>query len=400
MTAPARRVAQWLADRSALPTSGRAVAGYYADTGVFDVDAIRLKRTVDDRTETMIEEVFGLVEDALADHFDADAVTFGYDTKLVLPAQLTLGHVYRTARQRAPAGTDPVELGLWADAADGDGATGPARYGDPLDSADADTLSPQELVDRAEYLTRLVIEALIDGDMRDAVNDAEYEDFEVSLDLDDAERAEAARIAQQTLQSNLEATFERVPDAVRDHYEWAVDVSEAHQDRDEDFRAMYERARDGEEAARESIREEYRDAPLDVDADRFADGTDLPYFSTQYARVGVIYDGMVEMYREAGLPVDPAFKESIVLSIIGAQIWLDDLDDYAADLADGQLTPVTAEYVLQPDDRTAYEQVVDLSESYLDTATAAAARSDAPLAGIAADYIYYSGDPSVLPGSE
>ena len=395
MVAPLRSAAGLLADRSVLPTSVRAAVGYYADTGTVDVDSLRLQGTVDDRSEAMIESVFDPVEAAIADAFDAPEVTFSYDTKLVLPAQLTLGHIYRKARARAPAGSDPVELGPWADRGD----RGPASFTDALAAVDWDSdPDPQELVDRAELFTRLVVEALIDGDMRDAVNDAEYEDFEVSIDLSEGERAEVARLAQETLQAELAGRFDAVPDGVIEAYDWAVEVSEAHQDRDEHFRALYERAREGEADAATAIREEYRDAALETETDVFdAETRSLPYLKTQYARVGVIYDGMIEMYRAAGLPVDTAFKRSIVLSIIGAQIWLDDVDDYPADVADGQLTPVTAEYVLADIDGAAYESVRSITDDYLDLAKRYAAESDAPLAGIAAEYIYRSGDPSVLP---
>ena len=410
MTAIPRRLAGWLADREALPTAGRAALGYYAETGVFDRASLQLRRIVDRRMDAMIADAFDPVEDALAQAFDVQSVEFSYDTKLTLPAELTLGQIYRTARERAVDGNDPVALSVWADGAlDGDvgetDAVGPIRFREPITIEEWETgpETPQDLVDRGEYLTRLVVAALVDGDMRDAINDAEYDDFEVSIDLEPDDRKRVAEIAQETLQSELEASFERLPGEIREIYDWAVELSERHQDRDPHFRELLADAQAGDRDAGERIREEYRDAPiddLDGEIDLFAGIEELPYLKTQYARVGVIYDGMIEMYRRAGLPVDEAFKRSIVLSIIGAQIWLDDVDDFEADRAEGQLTPVTAEYVLANDEDEAYERIVAVSERYLDLATEFAAETDSPLSGIAAEYIRRSGDPSVLPGHE
>lgn len=405
-----RRLAGWLANREWVPTAGQAAFGYYADTGVFDRESIRLKRIVDERTESMIADAFDPVENALADAFDVSAVTFEYDTKLTLPAQLTLGKIYRTARRKAGPGGDPVSLSVWAngsapDEASDAAAVGPVRFREPISTEEwrAGPANPQELVDRGENLTRLVIAALIDGDMRDAINDEEFEDFTVSIDIDPAERREVAEIAQATLAQELESTFDRLPDEIRDIYDWAVDLSERHQDRDPQFRELYTAARNGDEEAAKQIKESYRDPPLaelDAEVTLFEGIETPPYLKTQYARVGVIYDGMIEMYRRAGLPVDEQFKQSIVMAIIGAQIWLDDIDDYESDRAEGQLTPVTAEYVLAETDREAYERVVAISEQYLDLATEYATETKSPLTGIAAEYIYRSGDPSVLPGHD
>jgi len=398
MTGPLRAAAGWLADRSAFPTSVRAVFGYYGHSGAFDLESLRLKSTVDERTEAMVEDVFTMIESALAEEFGVESVTFEYDTKLILPAQLTLGHLYREARMRADS--DPVADSTWAgrvaNRVESD------RYRDPEDPEQwaGTPADPAALVDRAEYLTRVVIEALLDGDMRDAVNDAEYDDFEVSIHIEPEEYERVARVAQQTLETNLTETLGALPDEVEEIYDWAVDVSEAHQDRDPRFRELYERAREGDQEAVGAISDEYRDAAFDVDTDVFTDAErDLPYLKTQYARVGVIYDAMIEMYRETGLPVDDAFKRSIVLAIIGAQIWLDDVDDYGADLEDGQLTPVTAEYVLADSDREAARRVREVTERYLDLARENATDSESPLTGIATEYIYHSGDPHVLPGA-
>jgi len=398
MTGPLRAAAGWLADRPAFPTSVRAVFGYYGHSGVFDLESLRLKSTVDDRTEAMVEDVFTMIESALAEEFGVESVTFEYDTKLILPAQLTLGHLYREARIRSD--DDPVADSTWAgrvaNRVESD------RYRNPEDPGQwaGTPADAAALVDRAEYLTRVVIEALLDGDMRDAVNDEEYDDFEVSITIEPDKYETVARVAQETLEAHLTETLAALPDEVEEIYDWAVDLSEAHQDRDPRFRELYEHARQGDADAAQAIREEYRDATFDVDTDVFTDAErELPYLKTQYARVGVIYDAMIEMYRRTGLPVNEAFKRSIVLAIIGAQIWLDDVDDYGVDLEDGQLTPVTAEYVLADSDREAARRVREITERYLDLARENATDSESPLTGIATEYIYHSGDPHVLPGA-
>jgi hypothetical protein len=348
-----RASAGWVAGRDALPASVRAVFGYYADTGEFDYRSLRLKRRIDDATDAMVAEAFNAVETTLGAAFGRP-VEFSYDTKLVLPAELTLGYLYR--RGAAP--------------------------------------------ERAEALTRLAIEALIDGDMRDAINDDEFGDFELDEPVEDRRRV--AELAQATLQERVEAAFADYPDEVRAAYDRAVAVSESHQSEDERFRELMAAARGEREtdpdAARDQIRAEYRDAGFGEPAAAFGpDDLDLPYFKTQYDRVGVIYDGMLGMYRAGGFPIEPAFEQSIVLAIIGAQIWLDDLDDYRDDLREGQLTPVTAEYLLADTDRAAAESVVEISERYLNRARQEATAVDSTLTGIATEYIYRSGDPSVLP---
>ena len=351
--------ADFLAGRDGLPTSLRAVLGYYADSGVFDYRSLKLQRRVDDVTDSIVRDAFGAVEEAIAAEFDRDFVDFSYDTKLVLPAELTLGYLYRR-----------------------------------LDDTDHDD---------AEAVTRLVIEALVDGDMRDAINDDEFEDFEVDFPTDDEDIRRVAEVAQETLQTRVTEQFADYPDAVREAYDWAVDISERHQDEDDHFRELMAGTQDSPDSdfapgqACERIREEYKFADFDDPPTIFDDELDLPYFKTQYDRVGVIYSGMVEMYREAGLSVEEAFEKSIVLAIVGAQIWLDDIDDFRADMREGQLTPVTAEYLLADTDGEAATHVVDISEQYLDLAKDHATAVDSTLTGIATEYIYRSGDPTVLP---
>ncbi|WP_254273933.1 hypothetical protein [Haloarcula marina] len=373
-----------LADSRRLPTALRSVLGYYADTGVFDYSSLSLKSEIDDRTERMLDDVYDRVEAALEDEFGRP-VSFRYDTKLILPAQLTLGYVYREARR--DAGTDPVTDNI---------ATGVPPVETAGLSGDTPDISPREQVVRAEQMTRLSIEALVDGDMRDAINDDEFEDFETDIDADPRRVAETAQAA---LQSHLDGLLDQMPPVVADAYQWAVDYSEAHQDRDDYFRDLMTAAEDGDEDAKDAIREEYKFADYDEDPAALTEAEkQLPYSKTQYARVGVIYDGMLDLYRLAGLDIDDDFAKAIVLAIIGAQVWLDDVDDYADDRAEGQLTPVTAEYLLAPDDRAAYTRVVDITEQYLNLAKEYATAAESPLTGVAVEYIYRSGDPSVLPG--
>jgi len=350
-----RRSAAGLAGSEVLPTSVRAVFGYYAHSGVFDHGSLRLKRRAETAVEGMIEDAFRDVEEAIAADFGYGYVAFEYDTKLVLPAKLTLGYLYRN-----------------------------------LPSADHH---------RAEEMTRLTVEALIDGDMRDALNDEEFEDFRVDFGTDEDDRRRIAGIAQGVLQARVEEQFSRYPAGIRDTYDWAVEVSERHQAQDPAFRDLMERARNGEPGALEDIEGRYKHASFEEPPELFTDEElSLPYLKTQYDRVGVIYDAMIEMFREADLPVEPAFQRSIVLAIIGAQIWLDDVDDYRADMAEGQLTPVTAEYLLADEKRTARRAVVDVGESYLDRARRQATAADSPLTGVATEYIYRDGTPDVLPG--
>jgi len=361
--------AGWLAGREEIPTSLRAVFGYYADSGVFDARSLRLKGRVDDEVEAMLADSFSDIEEALAEEFGYDYVEFSYDTKLLLPAQLTLGYLYRTLDEREH--------------------------------------------ERAEETTHLAIDALLDGDMRDARNDAEFEDFEVDIPVGESERRRIAEVAQELLRVRVEERLASYPHTVQETYERAVARSERHQKRDEQFRELMAGAREGDASAREQIRAEYRDTALDerplspdeTDAggDRTAVFTDeersLPYMKTQYDRVGVIYDAMLEMYRDTGFPVADSFQRSIVLAIVGAQIWLDDIEDYEADMRDGQLTPVTAEYLLADSDREAYNAVCAVSREYLDRAIREATDAESTLTGIATEYIRREGTPEQLPGS-
>jgi len=349
-----RSGANWFAGRTRVPTALRAVLGYYADAGVFDARSLKLKRRVDRQVDEMIADAFTEVEAAIAAEFDYEFVSFEYDTKLVLPAKLTLGYCYREVAA--------------------------SRHAD------------------AEAMTRLAVEALIDGDMRDALNDGEFEDFEVDFETSHEDRRRIAEVAQEVLEARVDAKFEAFDDGIREAYDWAVERSEAHQAQDPEFRAMLDRAREGEESALAEIRDRYKYADFAEPPALFtAAELDLPYIRTQYDRVGVIYDAMVEMYCRAGFEIPDSFRRSVVLAIIGAQIWLDDLDDYEADMAEGQLTPVTAEYLLAESGTAARESVVEISETYLDHAREQATAADSTLTGIATEYIHRDGRPDLLP---
>lgn len=383
-----RRPARWLADRDRLPPAAQAVLGYYARTGVVDLRSLWLKRRVDAAVDAMVADAFEAVENAVAEQLGRESVSLAYDTKLLLPAQLTLGYLYRRVE-----GTDRA---------------------------------------RAERLTALVVAALLDGDMRDAIADKEYGDFEFARPVSDADRRAAAETAQKVLQARVTTALDRQPDAVREIYDQTVAVSEQHQDQDKQFRELMTAATEQDQALdqhqsrdhpaaavvsdspstdnaddtpaeqaltpRERIAAEYRHASFDEPPALFDDKIrSLPYIKTQYDRVGVIYHGMVDMYRAAGFTVGDPFQRSIVLAIIGAQIWLDDIDDYRADVAAGQLTPVTAEYLLAADDSTARTAVVALTETYLRRAQRQAGKANSTLTGIATEYIYRAGDHSALP---
>ncbi|MEF8775918.1 MAG: hypothetical protein V5A43_05390 [Haloarculaceae archaeon] len=347
-----RRGAGWFAGRGVLPGSMRALLGYYARTGVFDHRSLRLKRRVDATVDTFVQEAFTEVEREIAEELDRE-ISFSYDTKLVLPAKLSLGYLYR-------------------------------RH-------------PGSEHDRAESATRLIVEALIDGDMRDAINDDEYEDFVLGFEADRATVETAATVAQRVLQKRVEEGFAALPSEARSAYDRAVERSERHQETDPHFRELMTAAKKGKRGAREQIRGEYREARFEEPPELFtATDLDIPYLKTQFDRVGVIYSGMTEMYRSVDLAVERAFERSIVLAIIGAQIWLDDVDDFRADWRANQLTPVTAEYLLQggPEAR---QTVVAVTDRYLGRARAQARAAESTLTGIAIEYIHERGTPSALP---
>ncbi|MFC6988963.1 hypothetical protein ACFQJD_10010 [Haloplanus sp. GCM10025708] len=240
---PVRRLAEWGARRDSLPTSLRAVLGYYAATGEFDSQAVLLKRRVDETMDRLLADLYETVETALEAEFDVAAATFRYETKLTLPAELTLGYLYRQATERATGRFDPVTgtrsrlFGLGGDTANRT----------PPPNLSATNREAVAFVDRAEGVTDLIVKALLDGDMRDAINDAEFEDFEVNDELSRAASIQrVAEVAQETLRAETERLFDRYPDEVRAAYDRAVDISESHQDEDDAFRATLRDARAGE----------------------------------------------------------------------------------------------------------------------------------------------------------
>ena len=361
--------------RSRLPATARALANHLAEAqDPRVVTVVLLRNEVESDIESMVERLFLSVErdlDRAREAGDLELVPgaageraeFDYDTRLVLPALLTLGRI------NVFAGNVPV-----------------ARFGREVD---------WDLVSRGRETTRNVVRALLDGDMRDAINDDEYEDFETNL----RPRERVAELAQQSLQEGVEAWFDRddTPPEVREHYDHAVELSERHQEEDRTFRELLDRLRaadadadadvdtDERAAVADDIRDRYKFAPVE-DADLFADDADLPYFATQYARVGILYEDMLNMYEaDLGMDLGEGFKRAIVLMVIGAQIGLDDTDDYPEDRGT-QLTPVTAELNLAADRDAGVERIRKIVEAYLARADAAADADD-HLTRIAVEYI-------------
>lgn len=368
----------------------RAFCSYFGRTrDPYLVPILLLRGEVEGEIEAVTDRLFAEVEEQLEQavaegelelEHGADVVTFDYDTRLLLPALLTLGRIHELA------GDMPLLRSF----------------------RDVD----EDLVARGRETTEHIVRALLDGDMRDALNDEEYEDFETTV----RPRDRAAELAQATLQAGVEAWFDDpdTPGAVETHYLHAVGLSENHQERDRDYRALLERyheirgdgadrarretltntqaggsaaadpaGREGERATiADRIRDRYKYAePIETPA-LFADELDLPYFATQYERVGVLYEGMLDMYEvDLGVSLGEAFKRSVVLMVIAAQIGLDDVDDYPQDRRE-QLTPVTAELALEGPD--GMETVREIVLSYTDRA---ADYSSNHLTGMAIEYI-------------
>jgi hypothetical protein len=357
-----------VAVRSRTPPIARAFLRYVGrsrDPSV--VPMLLLRSEVDDDIEAMAARMFREVELDLERAVDegvvetvgvGNTVRFDYDTRLVLPALLTLGRLCLVAND--------VPL---------------LRHVRDVDD---------DLARESRATTYNIVQALVDGDMRDAINDAEYEDFETNA----RPKSTVAERAQATLSENVQAWFEEpdTPAAVRESYQHAVDLSEGHQDDDEAFRDLLERYHaadeDGADEKRETvadeIRERYKFAEPEEPLDLFAADADLPYFLTQYLRVGILYEDMLNMY-EADLDVElgEGFKRSIVLMVIAAQVGLDDTDDYPEDRRT-QLTPVTAELNLAADRETGVENLRAVVVEYLDRAEAC---SPDHLTNMAIEYI-------------
>lgn len=386
-----------------LPPLVRAFCSYFGRTrDPYLVPVLLLRGEIEGEIEAVTDRLFAEVEEDLEQvvaqgelelelEHGADVVTFDYDTRLLLPALLTLGRIHELA------GDMPVLR----------------RFRDV----------DEDLVARGRETTEHIVRALLDGDMRDAINDREYEDFETTV----RPRDRAAELAQSTLQAGVEDWFDDpdTPGAVETHYLHAVGLSETHQERDREYRDLLERyhetrevgadrdrrgtlddtpasgsaaavadlddlddvddlaEREGDRATiADRIRDRYKHAePIETPA-LFADELDLPYFATQYERVGVLYEGMLDMYEvDVGVSLGDAFKRSVVLMVIAAQIGLDDVDDYPEDRRE-QLTPVTAELALEGP--TGMETVREIVLSYTDRA---ADYSSNHLTGMAIEYI-------------
>ena len=307
-----------------LPPLARAFLRYAVKTrDPALVPVTMLQREVDGEIDRFTADIFADVEAALHSGIEdgrleltdeATDVRFDYDTRLLLPAMLTHGRLHIQARNLPLARTV-------------------RRVNTPF-------------LTRARSTTREIVRALLDGDMRDAINDDEFADFQTTV----KPREEAARIAQSCLEDGVEQWLSdpETPPDVGKHYRRAVRFSEGHQDRDRQYRDLLANLTEAkDDAARRqaarAVRTRYRDADPDAPADLFTDQTHLPYFGTQYERVGIIYEDMLNMY-EAALSIDLGrpFKRSLVLMVIAAQVGLDDTDDYPVDKGT-QLTPVTAE---------------------------------------------------------
>lgn len=329
------------------------------------VTVVPLQTAVEDEIDAIVESLLADVTEALATAVedgrldppsDGADPRFDYDTRLVLPAMLTLGHL------RVRAGDVPGRRAL------------PGRSVD------------EQLVAEARETTMQVVRALIDGDLRDAINDEEYEDVQTNV----SPRSTVAEIAQQRLQSDVESWLddEETPEAVREHYDHAVEISEGHQTDDRRFRellaTMLSDDPDRRAAAENAVVEEYKFADASEFPALYAETRGLPYFRTQYERVGILYEDMLRMYEaDLGIDLGDDLVRSIVLMVIGAQIGLDDTDDYPEDRGE-QLTPVTAEYHISAEDEQPTVRIEQIVDAYLDRA--AAASPDA-MTGIAVEYI-------------
>lgn len=382
------KTAQNIADINSLPSSLRAISGYYGNGEISLAEgkqAIETNLHIEDRKEDFVEKLFIPVEDNLSKEFGEKSADFDYDTKLTFPAEITLGKIYEDARTELPV--DYNILKGKAETPISEKLVNPfpnkkhrRRREERIEEKHEDVISG---VKAAEEFTDLVIGLLVEGDMRDGINDEEYEDFQTSPALPGNE---VAYIAQSTLFEELQPKLEVYDDSVREAYERAVDLSMRHQDEDEDFRELFRRAEKSPDKA-ESTVEPYKNNTTESRFSLDWSDFELPYFATQYERVGVLYDGMFEMYEEAGIDIGDDFKRSLILSTIGAQIWLDDVDDLKDDWNNTQLTPVNAEILEADTAKQAYEEITSIKDQYLDTAREYASRSGSHLAGIGIEYI-------------
>jgi hypothetical protein len=384
-----------ISESGLLPNSVRAVLGHYG-RGEMSLaegkNAIDLNLHIKDRKEDFMQELFDDVAAEIGERAGEEDVDFSYDTKLTFPAEITLGKIYEEAQAQLPGDYDALnrEAGTLLEKK----FASEEKVQDKRERIENEHEAELLRVEEGEVFTDLVMGLLVEGDMRDAIHDEEYEDFETDSSMDDAEVAE---IAQQTLLEELQPRLDEYPEEVRDAYGRAVDLSMGHQEEDEEFRRMFEEARENPGDAEEII-EPYRSGDTESRFSLDWSEVNMPFFASQYERVGVLYDGMFEMYEEAGFSIDDDFKRSMVLSTIGAQIWLDDVDDLEEDWNNGQLTPVTAEVLTSETGEEAYENIVSMKDEYLDAAREYAVKSDSDLASIGIEYIDKRGEQLDLKG--
>ncbi|MFB6294367.1 MAG: hypothetical protein ABEI97_01275, partial [Candidatus Nanohaloarchaea archaeon] len=291
-------------------------------------------RFADERLDELLDRSFQEVEAALGTEFE-------YDTSLLFPEIPTLGLLYKQARDEAPSDTAATDTFVFPPHAEEERAMRRRHRGQDA----------RQTVEEIEEIGALTAAALVEGDIRDALQDEEFEDFASTATDTGFTPREVAATAGETLKEFVYSQLDEQPPAVRGAYRWAVSLSEQHQAEDAEFREIMERLQDGDETARTEIRDRYKWGMPEEDSrsaqyleDTYSDIKDAPYFWSQYLRVGVIYDGMLDMYRGAGFDISEDFQRSLVSTVIAAQVLLDDVEDFEDDLAAGQLTPVTAEY--------------------------------------------------------
>jgi len=283
-----QQVATTIANYDTIPPAVQAVLGYYGETATLSITSLRLQRTADNFMTETIRKLYEPVESEIARQIDAAPrnVSFEYDTKLTLPAELTIGHVYYRAKQQTTKNFDPVRMKARTPLME--------YFRFPFDkkhetrrrnSFIQEYEAVLNTIERAEDMTELVTAALIDGDMRDALNDNEYEDFQVNFPVTDPDRRrEIAECAQRTLQSLVEERFKHFDTDVREAYKEAVKISELHQERDQYFRELAANARVGEDVSNE-IENEYKYKKFDEPPVLFDQSDlELPYLLTQYRR--------------------------------------------------------------------------------------------------------------------
>jgi hypothetical protein len=304
---PIGSATRWVSQRDSLPLSLRAVLRFHSRTGRFDFTSLRLRRWVDDTLEEVLSETFGAIAGELERELGYEGIEFEYETKLTLPVELTLGYLYRKALSKCEEDINPitedVKTLLMESFRIPSDTEHKRRRRERMRRREPEAFA---FVEKSEKMARLCTEALLDGDMRDAINDDEYEDFTVNVPLDEKERVQVAKIAQSYLCDRVDAQLAEFPEAVTEAYQAAVDESSTHQADDKHFRDLMIRAlTDSDEEAVRAIKNEYKYAPFNQELELLTEKEqNWPYCKTQYERVGVIYDGMIEMFRAADIAIE------------------------------------------------------------------------------------------------